>query len=88
MLHIPLLRAGRPYRSLQVATVTDVRDGSPVAEVSQAIAGLIARDLGRAAEHQAALQRVPVAELVEICHRAAKLFAEAELPLGEGTQTP
>lgn len=87
-LHLPLLRAGRPYRSLQVARARDIRDGATVAEVSQAIPGMIARDLGRAAEHQAALERHTVAELLQICRRAGELFGEAELPLGDATQTP
>ncbi len=86
-IKIPVLRAGRPYYSLQVSTVTDIRDGSPVAEVSQAIPGLIARDLGRAAENQAVLQGFRADELIAICHKAADLFAEAELPLGDSTQT-
>ncbi|MEM6793012.1 MAG: aldehyde dehydrogenase family protein [Acidobacteriota bacterium] len=90
-LHIPLLRAGEPYRSLQTAPLTDVRTGETLGTVSQAIPGLIARDLDRAPENRAALDEYEVSELIEICHRASKLFAEAELPLYPGaemTQTP
>jgi len=87
-LHVPVLRAGRPYRSLQVAELHDVRDGALVAEVSQAIPGVIARDLGRAAENQAKLEERTVADLLLVCRRAGELFGEAELPLGEATQTP
>lgn len=89
--HLPILRAGTPYRSLDVATLRDVRTGEPVAEVSQANRGLVARDLLPAAS--AALQRAlgerTADELLAACERAADLLAGAELPLGDGaTQTP
>jgi len=79
--HLPILRAGTPYRSLDTITLRDVRDGSPVATVSQANRGLISKDLASKAEHRRILQGVSVAELFSICRRAAKLFAEGELPV-------
>ncbi len=88
MIQIPTLRAGRPYHSLKRQTLTDIRDGSPVAEVSQTLPGMIARDLDSIAASRRALERHTVAELIEICHRAAELFMSAELPLGDSTQTP
>ncbi|MEM7584164.1 MAG: aldehyde dehydrogenase family protein [Acidobacteriota bacterium] len=88
MIHIPVLRAGKPYRSLQTETLTDVRDGSPVAQVSQALPGIIARDMRRVAELQSRLEERSTGELVAICKQAAELFAEAELPLGDSMQTP
>ena len=88
MIHIPVLRAGEPYRSLETETLRDIRTGEPVAVVSQALPGLIARDLRATGEHQAALERLGTGELIAACHRAARLFAEAELPLGESTQSP
>ena len=45
MLHLPVLRAGVPYRSLSRSVLKDVRNDEPVAEVSQANRGLISRDL-------------------------------------------
>ncbi len=88
MIHIPVLRAGKAYRSLQVETLTDVRDGSPVAEVSQALPGIIARDLRDVAALQHSLEERTTGELIEICQRAAKIFAEDELPLGDSLQSP
>lgn len=88
MLHIPLLRAGRPYRSLSTRTLTDVRDGTPVAEVSQANPGLIARDLRGSRAHQEKLAVMSVEDLLGVCGRAAQHLGESELPIGEGTQTP
>jgi hypothetical protein len=82
MLHLPLLRGGRPYRSLETRPLCDLRTGEPVAEVSQANRGLIARDLAALGDARRALQGRTVAELVEICRKAARLFVEADLPGG------
>ncbi|MEM6453974.1 MAG: aldehyde dehydrogenase family protein [Acidobacteriota bacterium] len=83
--HVPVLRAGVPYRSLKVNTLHDIRTGAPVATVSQAGAGMIRRDLLRKGEHRAALAAVPAEELVRICEDAARRFAEDALPLaGDG----
>ena len=85
--HIPVLRAGVVYDSLQKVDLLDVSTGEPVAQVSQANAGLIARDLRRASRE--ALKAVPLARLIEISIEAGRLFMEADLPLGSGqTQSP
>ena len=39
MLHLPILRRGRPYRSVDVATVPHFRTRQPFADLSQANAG-------------------------------------------------
>ncbi|HKQ59948.1 MAG TPA: aldehyde dehydrogenase family protein [Candidatus Polarisedimenticolaceae bacterium] len=88
VLHLPLLRAGTPYRSRDVVVLSDVRTGAPVAEVSQANRGLIARDLAASPRARAALRERSLAELLAICSRAARLFAEAELPVDGTRQTP
>lgn len=87
MQHLPILRAGRPYRSLTRAELPHVATGQTVAEVSQANPGLITRDLLQAGRNQQALRSVPIGELLAICKRAAPLFADGELPLDplEGT---
>ena len=89
MLHLPVLRRGRPYRSLSVERLDDIATGEPVAEVSQANAGLIGRDLARVGETQRYLGKLPVEELLAICRAAAQQFSHGELPLGDDdTQTP
>jgi acyl-CoA reductase-like NAD-dependent aldehyde dehydrogenase len=88
MIHIPLLRAGQPYKSLDVVKVPHFRTGEPVAEVSQANRGLIAKDLLRAAERQRRLQSITVAQLIEICRKAAGHFVKSDLPLGDAVQSP
>lgn len=87
MIHIPILRAGKPYQSLEVTAVPHFRSGEAVAEVSQANRGLIARDLLQMAERQQILQAFPVRELLRICRGAAKHFREAALPLGAASQS-
>lgn len=87
MLHVPLLRGGRPYRSLEARSLRDLRTGEVVAELSQANPALIAKDLSTIGEARRALQSLSTAELLEICRRAARLFAEADLPLGLAGET-
>jgi acyl-CoA reductase-like NAD-dependent aldehyde dehydrogenase len=87
MLHVPLLRKGRVYESLDVARVAHHRTGEPFVEISQANSGLIRRDLLDQETGRRALAQVSVAELLEICARAAEHFASDALPLGEGEQT-
>ncbi len=88
MVHIPLLRRGRPYRSLDVARVPHHATRQPFVEISQANAGLIRRDLSDQAPARAALAAVPVTRLFESCRQAADLFLEATLPLGDEQQSP
>ncbi len=88
MLQIPLLRAGASYTSLSRNSLSDVRTGEVVAEVSLANSGLIARDLGSTRENRLALEALSAGELLEISNRAAKLFMEEDLPLGDTSQSP
>ena len=87
MLHVPVLRAGRPYRSEERIVLRAVGTREGVAEVSQANPGLIARDLLVSAEQRKVLRSVPLRELLEICRRAAVEFASGELPLDEQAGT-
>jgi acyl-CoA reductase-like NAD-dependent aldehyde dehydrogenase len=88
MLHVPLLRRGRPYRSLDVATAAHHATGRPFAEVSQANAGLIRRDLLDQPAMRATLARLPTTTLVEMVRAAADHFLDDRLPLGDDVQTP
>lgn len=81
--HIPALRRGRPYESLDKANVADYRTGVPLATVSQVNAGIIRKDLAGIAQSRAALKALPAAELIEICARAGELFLNGNLPLGD-----
>ncbi len=82
--HIPILRFGRRYESLDTATLMD-RHGEPVAELSVANPGLIRRDGHRAENARHALGELSCEQLEEICKRAGELFMNAALPLGIGS---
>jgi acyl-CoA reductase-like NAD-dependent aldehyde dehydrogenase len=88
MIHFPILRWGEPYKSLEVDQVVHFATGEPLAEVSQANGGLIARDMRHAQRARDVLREVPCRELLAMLKKAADLFMEAELPAGDGTQTP
>ena len=87
MLHIPILRHGNPYKSLDIARVAHHQTREPFVEVSQANAGLIRRDLARQEIARASLQRFSLASSsTSVC--AADHFTNDSLPLGDSTQTP
>ncbi|HEX8635119.1 MAG TPA: aldehyde dehydrogenase family protein [Pyrinomonadaceae bacterium] len=88
MLHIPLLRHGEPYKSLDVVRVAHHRTREPFVEISQANAGLIRRDLADQERARAALAAFSVKELIAMSVRAAEIFARDELPVGDEWQTP
>lgn len=87
-MHFPLLRAGKPYRSLNTVKVKDFRTGEPVAELSQANSGLIRRDFQQAEKNKHSLDALPVHELLTICKKAADLFMNADLPVDGEKQSP
>src|ERR1700686_4435966 len=88
MLHIPLLRRGQPYRSLDTIRVPHHRTREPFVEVSQANVGLIRRDLIGQESAQELLTRFSVDELTGICGAAAEHFLNGTLPLGDAAQSP
>jgi hypothetical protein len=88
MVHLPILRAGRPYRSIDAVRTVHYRTREPFVEISQANVGLIRRDLRDQARTREILAAIPARELFAICGRAAQLFGEGNLPLGDSTQSP
>ena len=88
MIHFPILRWGKPYKSLEVDQVVHFITGEPLAEVSQSIGGMIARDMRKAQQARDALREIPIQELIGRASQAADLFMSAELPAGDGSQTP
>jgi acyl-CoA reductase-like NAD-dependent aldehyde dehydrogenase len=86
---IPLLRFGTAYDSLTKSELCDCRDGTVLATVSQANAGLITRDLSRVSDLTTNAFTHPIGELLERFPVAADAFLHASLPLGaSATQTP
>lgn len=88
MIHLPLLRKGEPYKSLDVARLLHHRTREPFVEISQANNGLIRRDLLDQRAGREMLSGFSTEELLEICARAAAHFSDEVLPLGDGEQAP
>jgi hypothetical protein len=88
MVNLPVLRWGQPYTSMDVDQVLHFSTGEPIAKVSRANGGLIQRDMRKAARARDVLREIPIRDLIERVGRAGELYANAELPMGDGTQTP
>src|SRR5260370_913593 len=88
MIHIPVLRWGEPYKSLDLDKVVHFDTGEALAEVSRANGALIERDMRKAQRARDALREIPIGDLLQMAKKAGELYTEAELPLGDGTQTP
>ena len=80
--HIPCLRLGDPYVSLNKIDVADYRSGATKATVSQVNAGVVRRDLQRIDEARDALRKFTTAELVEIGAKAGEIFLNGEVQIG------
>lgn len=82
-IHIPALRLGVPYRSVDKLTTTG-------AEVSQVNSGLIRRDLLGISKATEELGAIPTPRLLAICKKAGELFLQGTLPIGDDDreQTP
>src|ERR1041384_5665617 len=85
MLQIPILRHGQPYISIDTFDIFHHATGQPVARVSQANPGLIARDIARM--DQDVLESFRMRELLDICKAAAGKFMTADLPIGDSPQS-
>lgn len=88
MIHIPLLRKGEAYKSLDVVRLPHHRTREPFVEISQANSGLIRRDLLDQRQNRNALSALTTAELLEICAKAADHFINDSLPVGDDAQAP
>jgi hypothetical protein len=88
MLHLPILRKGRPYRSLTTARTPHFRTREPFVELSLANPGLMRRDLLDAEETWKILQGFKAEELLRMTKRAAEFYRNDTLPLGDSSQTP
>ena len=80
--HLPALRLGEPYQSLNHSEVIDYRDGTIRATLSQVNPGVIRRDLKNISSARAALQKFTSTELLDICRKAGDAFLNDNLPVG------
>ena len=83
MIHIPALRFGKSYTSLEKATLVHHVTGEPVAEVSQVTGSMIARDLSNMERAHKELAAIPVRDILAMYKKAADYFLNAALPCGD-----
>ncbi|MDX2034129.1 MAG: aldehyde dehydrogenase family protein [Blastocatellia bacterium] len=88
MLHIPILRKGNPYKSIDVTRVPHFKTRETFVELSMANAGLIRRDLLDQETPRAALAQFTMEQLLAMCRQAADYFLNDTLPVGDGAQSP
>src|SRR6186713_3582516 len=88
MVKIPILRWGQPYESLELDKVVHFVTGETLAQVGQANPGLLTKDMKKAQRARDVLREIPCRELVQIMKKAADLYRDATLPMGDGQQSP
>jgi hypothetical protein len=85
--HIPILRLGQPYRSMDLIEIKDRRTGQLIANVSQANNGLIRRDFLHLQDSFNVLNELSCEDLIAITKKAGELFMNETLPLSVDGQT-
>ena len=75
MITLPVIRWGEPYDSLEFAEVNHFATGEPIAKVSQAVGGIIKRDMRQAQKARDILRQIPISELLEKVKTAGELVA-------------
>lgn len=87
MLELHALRWGKPYTSLEKQEVVHFNTGEPIAKISQVNGGMLQLDMKNAVKARAALKEIPTADLLDMCTKAAELFENGTLPMGDGEQS-
>jgi acyl-CoA reductase-like NAD-dependent aldehyde dehydrogenase len=73
---------------MEIDKVVHFASGEVLAEVSRANGGLVERDMRHARRAREVLREIPIKQLLQMVKKAGELYTKAELPLGDGTQTP
>ena len=84
--HIPVLRLGEEYHSLDTVELESAAGNAVYTHTANP--GLIRRDILNLEKSKAALEAVPAETLADYCEAAAELFLHEELPVGNSTQSP
>lgn len=87
MLTLHALRWGKPYKSLEMQEVLHFNTREPIAKISQVSGGMLQMDMKKAGRAREVLKEIPTSELVERCKKAADLFANGTVPMGDSTQS-
>ncbi len=85
--HLPVLRLGRAYESLEKIEVKNHRTGEVMALVSTVNGGIVKRDLAKIASARAALKKFTVKQLIAMSAQAGELFLNGTLPFGDKGHT-
>lgn len=88
MLNLPVLRWGQPYESLEADQVLHFLTGEPIAKVGQANGGMLQRDMRHAGRARDVLRDIACDELIGRVERAADLYLNGTLAMGDGKQSP
>ncbi len=88
MIHIPISRWGEPYKSSEADRIVHFDTGEVVCEMSRAVAAMVGKDMRHAQRARDVLREIPIKELMGKVKKAGELYVHAELPCGDGTQTP
>lgn len=87
-LHIPALRWGEPYKSLDTEPLIRFDTGEKIGEMSKIVGGLVERDMRHAQRARNVLREISPPQLLASCKKAADLFLEGTLEVGGQAQTP
>ena len=85
--HLPVLRLGHSYESLDKLEIKDHRTGEVKALVSTINAGILRKDFRKLGEARAALKQFSVAQLIALSAEAGGHFLNGTLPLGDRGHT-
>jgi acyl-CoA reductase-like NAD-dependent aldehyde dehydrogenase len=88
MLHIPALRWGEPYKSLDADKLIRFDTGEPVGEMSKVVGGIVERDIRHAGRARQLLRDIPTAQLFDLSKKAADLYLNGTLEVGGQAQSP
>ena len=80
--HIPILRQGKVYKSLDVQEIAKLGSEDPAVTLSFACADMVKSDLLKMSEARKALKKFTCAELLEITKKAGEYFLNDDLPVG------
>lgn len=84
--HIPALRRGVPYESLDTVELASLQGSRALAKISLVNSGLIKRDLTKIGKSREVLSEIPVAQLLNICAESADHFLQSDLPGGTDSE--
>ena len=85
--HLPVLRFGEVYKSLDTNDLGKVLKSGARLEVSVANAGIIRRDKLLIEKGREALRAIPADTLLSYAEKAADIYLDGELPFGIDGET-